>query len=125
TRTIGHAELRRVYLRPPRVQAGRDTPHHRAGPYDATRRIGHAELRRACLRPPRVQAGLEVAATMTRRRKFIVGGLVIAGALAYMIYAGVTQSAVYFVTPGELRAAAVPGKADRLGGIGVPGCLPR
>jgi cytochrome c-type biogenesis protein CcmE len=60
---------------------------------------------------------------MTRRRKFIVGGIVIAGALAYMIYAGVTQSAVYFVTPAELRAAPVPGKAYRLGGMVVPGSL--
>jgi len=57
------------------------------------------------------------------RGKFIVGGAVIAGALAYMIYAGVTQSAVYFVTPAELRAAAVPGKAYRLGGMVVPGSL--
>jgi len=60
---------------------------------------------------------------MTRQRKFIVGGVVIAGALAYMIYAGVTQSAVYFVTPSELRGAAVPGKAYRLGGMVVPGSL--
>ena len=60
---------------------------------------------------------------MNRRGKFIVGGAVIAAALAYMIYAGVTQSAVYFVTPAELRAAAVPGKAYRLGGMVVPGSL--
>ena len=51
------------------------------------------------------------------RPKFIVGGIVIAAALAYMIYAGVTQSAVYFVTP------AVAGKAYRLGGLVVPGSL--
>ena len=60
---------------------------------------------------------------MNRRGKFIVGGAVIAAALAYMIYAGVTQSAVYFVTPAELRAEAVPGKAYRLGGMVVPGSL--
>jgi cytochrome c-type biogenesis protein CcmE len=60
---------------------------------------------------------------MRDRAKFIVGGVVIAGALGYMIYAGVTQSAVYFVTPAELRAAAVPGKAYRLGGMVVPGSL--
>jgi len=60
---------------------------------------------------------------MNRGKKFVVGGAVIAGALAYMIYAGVTQSAVYFVTPGELRAAAVPGKSYRLGGMVVPGSL--
>ena len=58
-----------------------------------------------------------------RPRKFIAGGVVIAGALGYMIYAGVTQSAVYFVTPAELRTAAVRGKAYRLGGMVVPGSL--
>ena len=60
---------------------------------------------------------------MNQKRKFIVGGIVIAAALGYMIYAGVTQSAVYFVTPAELRSAPVPGKAYRLGGMVVPGSL--
>jgi len=55
--------------------------------------------------------------------KFLVGGVVIAVALAYMIYAGVTQSAVYFVTPSELTAAPVAGKAYRLGGLVTPGSL--
>jgi cytochrome c-type biogenesis protein CcmE len=49
--------------------------------------------------------------------KFLLGGAVIALALGYMIWAGVTQSAVYFVTPSELSAAAVKGKAYRLGGL--------
>ena len=60
---------------------------------------------------------------MSRRTKFLAGGGVIALALAYMIYAGVTQSAVYFVTPGELQAAPVPGKQYRLGGMVLPGSL--
>jgi cytochrome c-type biogenesis protein CcmE len=55
--------------------------------------------------------------------KFLVGGAVIALALAYMIWAGVTQSAVYFVTPSELSATPVTGKAYRLGGLVVPGSL--
>ena len=55
--------------------------------------------------------------------KFLVGGGVIAIALAYMIWAGVTQSAVYFVTPSELTAAPVAGKAYRLGGLVAPGSL--
>src|ERR1700751_2187686 len=53
--------------------------------------------------------------------KFLVGGAVILAALGYMIWAGVTQSAVYFVTPSELRAAPVAGKAYRLGGLVAPG----
>jgi len=60
---------------------------------------------------------------MNRRRNFVIGGVVIAAALGYMIYAGVTQSAVYFVTPAELQAAPVPGKAYRLGGMVLPGSL--
>ena len=57
------------------------------------------------------------------RAKFIAGGAVIAAALAYMIYAGVTRSAVYFVTPAELRASAVAGKPYRLGGLVLPGSV--
>ncbi len=60
---------------------------------------------------------------MTRRRKFVAGGVVIGVALAYMIYAGVTQSAVYFVTPAELQSAPAAGKAYRLGGMVAPGSL--
>ncbi len=55
--------------------------------------------------------------------KFLIGGAVIALALAYMIWAGVTQSVVYFVTPSELQAAPVPGKAYRLGGLVQRGTL--
>jgi cytochrome c-type biogenesis protein CcmE len=55
--------------------------------------------------------------------KFIVGGAVILIALGYMIWAGVTQSAVYFVTPSELTASPVAGKAYRLGGLVAPGSL--
>jgi cytochrome c-type biogenesis protein CcmE len=60
---------------------------------------------------------------MNRKKKFIAGGVVIGAALAYMIYAGVTQSAVYFVTPAELQAAPVAGKAYRLGGVVARGSL--
>jgi cytochrome c-type biogenesis protein CcmE len=57
------------------------------------------------------------------KAKFVVGGLVILAALAYLIYAGVTQSAVYFVTPSELAAAPAAGKAYRLGGLVAAGSL--
>lgn len=57
------------------------------------------------------------------KTKFLVGGLVILIALGYMIWAGVTQSAVYFVTPSELTASPVAGKAYRLGGLVTPGSL--
>jgi cytochrome c-type biogenesis protein CcmE len=60
---------------------------------------------------------------MTRRTKLLAGGAVIAGALGYMIYAGVTQSAVYFVTPSEIQAAPVAGKSYRLGGLVTRGSV--
>ncbi len=60
---------------------------------------------------------------MSRRGKFFLGGGVILAALAYMIYAGVSQSVVYFVTPSELQAQPIPGKAYRLGGMVAPGSL--
>jgi cytochrome c-type biogenesis protein CcmE len=60
---------------------------------------------------------------VNRRAKFIAGGLVIVAALAYLVYAGVSQSVVYFVTPSELGAAPVAGKAYRVGGMVKPGTL--
>ena len=53
----------------------------------------------------------------------MVGGVVILAALGYLVYAGVSQSVVYFVTPSELSAAPVTGKAYRLGGMVKPGTL--
>ncbi len=60
---------------------------------------------------------------MSRRVKFIAGGLIIVAALGYLVYAGVSQSMVYFVTPSELQAAPVSGKAYRLGGMVERGSL--
>jgi len=60
---------------------------------------------------------------MSKRAKFLAGGAVIAAALVYMIYAGVTQSAVYFVTPSEIQAAPVAGKSYRLGGLVTKGSV--
>ena len=60
---------------------------------------------------------------MKRRAKFMAGGAVILAVLAYLVYAGVSQSVVYFVTPAELLAAPAPGKTYRLGGMVQPGSL--
>jgi cytochrome c-type biogenesis protein CcmE len=60
---------------------------------------------------------------MSKRAKFLGGGVVIAVALGYLVYAGLTQSMVYFVTPSELLAAPSPGKAYRLGGLVAQGSL--
>jgi cytochrome c-type biogenesis protein CcmE len=60
---------------------------------------------------------------MNRKGKFLIGGGVIVAALAYMMYAGVSQSVVYFVTPSELQAQPIVGKAYRLGGMVAAGSL--
>jgi len=60
---------------------------------------------------------------MKRRAKFFAGGAVILAVLAYLVYAGVSQSVVYFVTPAELLAAPSAGKTYRLGGMVQPGTL--
>jgi cytochrome c-type biogenesis protein CcmE len=60
---------------------------------------------------------------MSRRGRFVAGGLVIVAALAFLIWSGVSQSVVYFVTPSELLAAPVPSKTYRLGGLVEPGSL--
>ena len=41
---------------------------------------------------------------MLKRRRFIIGGLIILAALSYIIYGGMEQAIVYFVTPSELKA---------------------
>lgn len=61
---------------------------------------------------------------MSRQRKFLIGGGLIAFVLAGLVFTGVRQSVVYFVTPSELRAATgTAGKAYRLGGMVAQGSL--
>jgi cytochrome c-type biogenesis protein CcmE len=63
---------------------------------------------------------------VTRRRRLLLGGAVIAIALGALIFTGVRQSMVYFVTPSELLAAdRGAGRAYRLGGMVVQGSLSR
>jgi cytochrome c-type biogenesis protein CcmE len=62
---------------------------------------------------------------MQRSRRFIIGGLVILAARAYIIYGGMKEAIVYFVTPSELKAkeTASAGKFLRMGGMVVQGSL--
>ncbi len=64
---------------------------------------------------------------MRHRARLLVGGGVIVLALAGLVFTGLRQSVVYFVTPSELLAAQAqgPGKAYRLGGMVVQGSLVR
>jgi cytochrome c-type biogenesis protein CcmE len=62
---------------------------------------------------------------MHRNRRFLIGALIIVAALAYIIYGGMRQAIVYFVTPSELKAteAASNDKFLRMGGMVVNGSL--
>jgi cytochrome c-type biogenesis protein CcmE len=62
---------------------------------------------------------------MLRHRRFIIGGLIILAALSYIIYGGMQQAIVYFVTPSELKAkeTASNDKFLRMGGMVVTGSL--
>jgi cytochrome c-type biogenesis protein CcmE len=62
---------------------------------------------------------------MARRKRFIIGGLVILAALAYIIYGGMQEAVVYFVTPSELKAKETNSSERflRMGGMVVKGSL--
>ena len=62
---------------------------------------------------------------MLRRKRFIIGSLIILGALFYIIYGGMQEALVYFVTPSELKAKknTATDKFLRMGGMVVKGSL--
>jgi cytochrome c-type biogenesis protein CcmE len=62
---------------------------------------------------------------MRRRSRFVIGVLIILAALSYLIYTGMREAAVYFVTPSELKAQEKPSKDKflRMGGMVVQGSL--
>jgi cytochrome c-type biogenesis protein CcmE len=58
-----------------------------------------------------------------RRTRWLAGLGVVAVALAYLVYQGLTNNLVYFQTPSEVRAAGAAdvGRTLRVGGTVVPG----
>jgi cytochrome c-type biogenesis protein CcmE len=62
-----------------------------------------------------------------RSKRFLIGGAIIAAALVYLIYGGMREAMVYFVTPSELKAQerGSAGKFLRVGGMVVKGSLHR
>jgi cytochrome c-type biogenesis protein CcmE len=55
----------------------------------------------------------------TRKLKLLIGAVVIAAGVGYLVYGGIQETIVYFVTPSELHAKGTSayGKALRLGGL--------
>ena len=62
---------------------------------------------------------------MIKSRRFLIGGVIILAALAYIIYGGLQEAMVYFKMPSELRAEekSLQGKFVRMGGMVVKGSL--
>jgi len=62
---------------------------------------------------------------MQKNRRLLIGGVIILAALSYMIYGGMQEAIVYFVTPSELKANehARRDKFLRMGGMVVKGSL--
>jgi cytochrome c-type biogenesis protein CcmE len=62
---------------------------------------------------------------MRRNRRFLIGALIILAALSYVIYGGMREALVYFVTPSELKAKETSSvdKFLRMGGMVVKGSL--
>jgi cytochrome c-type biogenesis protein CcmE len=62
---------------------------------------------------------------MTKKKRFVIGGLIILGALSYLIYGGMQEAMVYFKTPSELRGPSQPSSQQflRVGGMVVNGSL--
>jgi cytochrome c-type biogenesis protein CcmE len=63
---------------------------------------------------------LDVAGSKANKKiKFIVGGVVIVLAIAYLIYTGIQSSSAYFLTVGELQAqsVAMAGRTVRVSGM--------
>jgi cytochrome c-type biogenesis protein CcmE len=64
---------------------------------------------------------------MQKNKRFVIGGLVIIAALSYIIYGGMQEAIVYFITPSELKTKETKptDKFLRMGGMVVKGSLQR
>lgn len=62
---------------------------------------------------------------MHKTRRFLIGSVIILAALAYLIYGGMRQAIVYFVTPSELKGQETTSRDKflRMGGMVVAGSL--
>ncbi|OGP96769.1 MAG: hypothetical protein A2W10_08110 [Deltaproteobacteria bacterium RBG_16_55_12] len=62
---------------------------------------------------------------MHKTRRFLIGAAIILAALAYLIYGGMREAIVYFVTPSELKGQESSSKDKflRMGGMVVAGSL--
>lgn len=61
---------------------------------------------------------------MKRNKRFLIGGLIILAVLGYLVYGGMQEAVVYFVTPSELKAGTTSSEHFlRVGGMVLTGSL--
>jgi len=61
---------------------------------------------------------------MKKNRRFLIGALIILAVLGYLVYGGMQEAVVYFVTPSELKAGTTtPERFLRVGGMVLAGSL--
>jgi len=60
-----------------------------------------------------------------KKTKLLLGVTIMIAALGYLIYGGIREAAVYYITPTELKekGTSAADRAFRLGGVVVPGSL--
>lgn len=57
------------------------------------------------------------------QKKFLVGGLVVVGSVAYLMYSGIKETSVYYLTVSESSSMLSSGKDFRMEGNVVPGTI--
>ncbi len=65
------------------------------------------------------------AKLLSKRNKFIIGGLLVFAVIGYLVYAGIRDTRMYYMTPSEIIAGEreIYGEGLRLGGIVVDGSI--
>ena len=65
------------------------------------------------------------AKLLSKRNKFIIGGLLVFAVIGYLVYAGIRDTGMYYMTPSEIIVSEreIYGEGLRLGGIVVDGSI--
>ncbi len=65
------------------------------------------------------------AKLFSKRNKFIIGGLLVFAVIGYLVYAGIRDTGMYYMTPSEIIVSEreIYGEGLRLGGIVVDGSI--
>ncbi|HCJ67362.1 MAG TPA: cytochrome c biogenesis protein CcmE [Elusimicrobia bacterium] len=58
-----------------------------------------------------------------KKKKFVIGGLIILGVVGYLVYSGIRDLGVYYFTVSELKEKKVYNQGVRVGGKIAPGTV--